>query len=459
MRLTSSFPLLQFLISVFLLTSLAGISPLPDWVTPSILRAEMAYENGSYYDAYFDYRKLWELMPYRADIAEKLAETAIKINNFNEGKQLLEQLADEETLSAKGLLILADIYQQEGNLSKVISTYQKVPDGSVESSIAEANLLKIYISNSDWSNAKKLLDDEPKNLFKLAAVNLFIDPGLVIKEASLPEVLSLRLLAEDLTQEQNNCVSLASTWIRIGQVFAQNSENDLAQAAFREAIKLTPESGVPWAALGGLLAGLGNGGEAEIQQSLNLDSNSFVVNQTAGYVYLKNNKPDVALVYLLKANKMVPDDVETLLLLSQAELILGQYPQALSHWAEAAPLADKPSDVWRDLINFTLENTLFLRENGLPAVRKLLQEAGVSAEDYDLAARVYLALEDPLTAEKYWRYAISHYPMSYISHLHLGIWLAENGFEAEGRNLIKQAAEQDADQEISQKARQWLSSR
>ncbi len=459
MRLTNSFPLFQFLISVFVLTSLAGISPLPGWVNPSISRAELAYENGSYYDAYIEYRKLYELMPYRADIEERLAETAIKINNFDEGIQLLEKMADADTLSAKGLLILADIYQQEGNLLKVISTYQKVTDGTSESSLAKANLLKIYISQSDWTNAKELMDNEPQNFFKQTAINLFIDPGLVVQGASSPDVLSLRLLAEDLTKGKNNRESLASTWIRIGQVFAQNSENDLAQAAFREAVKLTPESGVSWAALGGFLAGVGSGGEAEIQQSLNLDSNSFVVNQTAGYVFLKNNKPDVALVYLLKANKMIPDDVQTLLLLSQAELILGQYLQALSHWAEAAPLADKPSDVWRDLINFTLENPLFLRENGLPAVRKLLQEAGVSAEDYDLAARVYLALEDPLTAEKYWRYAISHYPMSYISHLHLGIWLAENGFEAEGRNLIKQAAEQDADQEISQEARQWLSSR
>jgi tetratricopeptide (TPR) repeat protein len=183
------------------------------------------------------------------------------------------------------------------------------------------------------------------------------------------------------------------------------------------------------------------------------------VNQTAGFVFLQKNNPEVALVYLLKANRIMPDDAQTLILLSRAEMEIGPYRQALIHWAEAAPVSDSPLNVWRDIVTFTLENPLFLRDYGLSAVRKLLQQNDASAQDYDLAARVYLALEDPLTAEKYWRNAIENFPSSYLSHLHLGIWLVEKGSFKEGLEFIQQAADQNVDIGTSQSARQWLNDR
>jgi tetratricopeptide (TPR) repeat protein len=155
----------------------------------------------------------------------------------------------------------------------------------------------------------------------------------------------------------------------------------------------------------------------------------------------------------------MPEDAQTLILLSRGEMEIGQYQQALTHWAEAAQVSDSPSNVWRDIVTFTLENPLFLRDYGLSAVRKLLQQNDVSAQDYDLAARVYLVLEDPLTAEKYWRYAIENYPLNYLSHLHLGIWLVEKGSFEEGLELIQQAADQNVDIGTSQAALQWLNDR
>ncbi len=290
-------------------------------------------------------------------------------------------------------------------------------------------------------------------------MDLFIDPQFVIDNITEEELLPLRLLAEDLGKYQDNPQSLASTWIRIGQFLSQNGENDLAQAAYLEAIKQSPDSGLPWAVLGGFLAGLGKDGESEIQKGLNLDPDNFLVNQTAGFVFLQKNNPEVALVYLLKANRIMPDDAQTLILLSRAEMEIGQYQQALIHWAEAAPVSDSPLNVWRDIVTFTLENPLFLRDYGLAAVRKLLQQNDASAQDYDLAARVYLVLEDPLTAEKYWRNAIENFPSSYLSHLHLGIWLVEKGSFKEGLEFIQQAADQNVDIGTSQSARQWLNDR
>jgi len=459
MRSNRTFPLFFFLISVFILVALSGISPLPQWVILSKQRADLAFDNQSYYVAYSEYEKILKLLPYQMDIQEKAAESALKIGLMDEGKQKLEWLAKEGSLSAHGLLTLAGMYQDEGNFSLALSTYHEVPSASEESVFARKNLFKIYVTQENWIKARESLGDNPESMYKKIALDLFIDPQIVIQSSTEAEFLPLQLLAEDLVKQQDNPSYLSSTWIRIGQALSQHGENELAQAAYQQAIKQSPDSGLPWAFLGGFLASLGKDGEQEIQKSLNLEPDNFIVNQTAGYVFLQNNKPEVALIYLKKANNLIPANAQTLILLSRAEMEIGQYQQALIHWAEAAPLSDSPAQVWRDLVLFTLENPIFLRDYGLPAVRKLLQQDEASADDYDLAARVYLVLEDPLTAEKFWRNAMEKFPLSYLSHFHLGVWLVEKGSYMEGLEFIQLAADQKTDFVTGQKARQWLSDR
>lgn len=434
---------------------------MPGWASQVLDQANRAFENQSYQTAYQQYAQVYRLLPYRSDVKMRLAESALQIGLVDEGRAWLQELAQSDKLSAEGWLSLAALYEKDGNIAQAIVAYQRIPAESSESEAAHSKLLKLFISQQKWSDAQVLAQTYSQNPLLIAGLGLFTSPGeaiQTIRQFALDELLPLQLLTEELITESDP-VAMSAIWIRIGEYFDDREELDLARAAYQHAVDLAPQSGAAWAWLAGFLAHHGLDGGQEIQQALTLDPDGFLVNQTAGYVNLQSNKPEIALIYLQKARRILPDDAQTLLLLSRAELTLGQYPQGLADWLAAAELTDEPDEILRDIVEFTLQNPLFLRDYGLPALRKIMQQESPLPDDYDLAAKVYLSLEDPLTAERYWRTAMGKYPTSYINHLHLGIWLVESGSVDEGMALVRKAAVQTTDESTRLAAQQWLAGR
>ncbi len=80
-----------------------------------------------------------------------------------------------------------------------------------------------------------------------------------------------------------------------------------------------------------------------------------------------------------------------------------------------------------------------------------------SPEILDLAGQVFVALEDDITAERYFNQAIMKDNIYYLAHLHLGTLYARIGSTEKARNHLTIAAQQSEDLAISEQATKILS--
>ncbi len=111
---------------------------------------------------------------------------------------------------------------------------------------------------------------------------------------------------------------------------------------------------------------------------------------------------------------------------------------------------------WKNVITYCLENGIYIQDEALPAVRKALSLEPDSSEILDLAGQVFVALEDDITAERYFTQAVTNDKSYYLAHLHLGSLLARIGSIEKARIHLTTAAQQSEDTSISDQANQIL---
>ncbi len=243
---------------------------------------------------------------------------------------------------------------------------------------------------------------------------------------------------------------------RLGRYYELLDVDFLAEAAFRQAVTLAPDSAIAHANLGRYLSLMGPDGEAEINLALQLDPQNPMVNQLVGEYWLSADHPEIALVYLKKALQLDQQSVDVRILLGYAYNQMGEYPSGLAQWVDAAAISENPEPIWRQIGEFCVQNQIYLREFGVDAIQALLLADPESAQNLDLAGRLYLALEDPFTGEKYLYKAIESSPEYYPAQLHLGAWLISSGRWEDGRKWLESAANQQLDEQTRLQALAYL---
>lgn len=461
-------PSLQIILAgivIILLTIALGISPQPDNVQKALVYAAQYESEGLYTQAIIQYRIASEWQPYRADLREKMAIAAFKMNDLDTALTGLKQIEKENALSSKGWLTLGDIYFQKNNQDLALAAYNKIAVGSPEAEASRKNRLQIYAQSKKWMEAVDYLTTEYENtgddqtLILLAGFEAFQDPQKsleLIQQGQGVYVPELEQILGGLSIVGQDNETKSAQFLKMGQYYESINIGSIAEAAYRFSSEIAPDSAVALASLGRYLSSANAGGEAEIARALELAPDNPIVNQIVGKYWIAQNKPDIALIYLKKTSRLDLQSPENWILLGDTYNKLGDYQTGLQQWVHAAELSQSPEPIWRQIAEFCVLNQVFIDKFGLDAVQKLLLENPVSAENLDLAGRVYLSLDDSYTGEKYLRSAIQQFPEYYPAQLHLGIWLVSSGKYEEGREWIDSAANQTADEVTRKQAVDFL---
>ena len=262
----------------------------------------------------------------------------------------------------------------------------------------------------------------------------------------------LRLLLD----RRSNETELATAWIRLGDYFQLNENLLLAERAFEQAEKTLPTSGIPAAKLALLPEQSQEAQRQNVERAIDLEPENPQVNELVGYFWMKNQKPEIALIYLAKANVLRPKNQQVLSALAQVELDLGNLDQSVKYLEENAQVTPGDPTGWVQMAKFCLSHQYQLREHGLEAIRKAILADEKNVQSLDLAGQIYWELGDTLTASDFFQRALAIDATYPPAQLHYGMWLIQAGQKSEARKLIESAIINSDDPALRQQASEVL---
>ena len=176
----------------------------------------------------------------------------------------------------------------------------------------------------------------------------------------------------------------------------------------------------------------------------NIGENDPIANAMLAEYWYIEKKPELSVIYLHKALELDPNSQYSSVKLSQILSEIGNINEGLKYIKKSA-LQLNTANSWKNVIIYCLENGIYIQDEALPAVRIALGLEPDSPEILDLAGQVFAALEDDITAERYFNQAITKNNAYYLAHLHIGSLYARIGSTEKARNHLTIAAQQRED--------------
>ncbi len=114
---------------LILVVAALGISPQPERLNRSLSLASNYYQEGLYQQALVHYRAALAWQPYRVDIHERLASSAIQVEDLDLALTELQPQAEANRLSPEGWLLLGDLHLRLKHPELALQAYEKIePD-------------------------------------------------------------------------------------------------------------------------------------------------------------------------------------------------------------------------------------------------------------------------------------------------------------------------------------------
>jgi tetratricopeptide (TPR) repeat protein len=455
-------------IAVIIIVSFSLIpTPVPTDIINDAHLAAISVQNNQPYRAISFYEKILEYQPYRLDLIEKMGIEAQKAGENDLAINRLLEVSAKKKLTDPGWLALGKVYDQQGQTDAAENAWLMVTVGSESGKEALDLLLDACIKTDQWQKAVDLLgkwkqsSTSKEYKLRIAEYQFFLDPATFIalyKNYQDNPPFELISAATVISNSTRTIQDQASAWLNAGGYFEDQKEFALAEKAYHQATLKMPSSGLPWAYLALLKQNQDHTGQMEIKQAVSLEPENSHLAILAGRYWQNDNKPDIALLYFQKANQLTPDNAQILRLVGSAELDLNNIQTGLDYLTQAAQLTlDDPAG-WNLITSYCLDHNAFIREVALDAVRKSILADDRNPTSLDLAGQVYWQLGDHLTGKKYLEKALEVNPQYYPSHVHLGVWLIQNGDYADGMSHLQLAANQNMDLATKEQATKILNS-
>lgn len=459
------------LVLVSMLVILTGLilltpAPVPSTVFLNARLANASSEQEQPYRAIAFYQKILEYQPYNIQIPERIGIMAAEAGEDEYAAQLLTEAVSSGVISNRGLYLLGTVFYNQGNFDKAEAAWLQVPADAPEYKDTVSSLVNLYVERDEWLKSVDLLDKAYLNTddshYQEMAImqQLFLSHETAIHltktnadlmQPEFKEIVEQFGMPGEISASQE-----AQNWILAGQYLEKSDQLQLAVKAYEKAIAKVPESGIPLAHLALVRQKLDLDGLKEIKQAIALDEQNPQVNWLAGLFWQNNKKPEIALIYLDKANLLDPGDQQTLLLLGNVEMELGNIKAGLDYFTEAAEVNPGDPQGWLVIAQYCLDHGVYLRERGQEAVRKAIIADEDNPASLDLAGQIYWELGDNLTGRQFLERALEQNPDYPPAQLHLGMWFLQNGDYDQGLKLIQAAATQTKDIKIRDQAQQVL---
>jgi tetratricopeptide (TPR) repeat protein len=371
--------------------------------------------------------------PWRQDLWEMAGILSLKSGNNQTAQTYLQHVNESGHLSAAGLTALGDAAQSADDPQTAIQHWEEALEAGGTPDELHSRLAETYRQLDDLDNAiqhqSELVRINPSD----AASNYTL--GLMLAASQPESALAYLTLAEELDPKlSENTTSVArnirSARIRddqayllvtSGQSLASIEEWDLAVIALSRATELNPEYVDAWAYLGEALQQIGQEGSEQLERALTIDPNSLAANILMGLYWQREERYDLALIYLHTAAQL--DDQNPAL---QAEIgntlgLLGNLTAAESHYQRAVEFSPRDPVYWQSLANFYIKYETKLSDEGLPAARQAVILDQTDPTSLDMLGQIYLLMDSPYIARRFIQRALAIDPNFLPANLHLGL--------------------------------------
>ena len=213
--------------------------------------------------------------------------------------------------------------------------------------------------------------------------------------------------------------------MEVGDLAAKYNHPDIALKAFEKSTEIDGKFAVGWVKIALQKQSMHVDVDNEIELAQKYGENDPIANAMLAEYWYIEKKPELSVIYLHKALEIDPNSQYSSLKLSQILSEIGNINEGLKYIKKSA-LQLNTANGWKSVIIYCLENGIYIQDEALPAVRKALSLEPDSSEILDLAGQVFVALEDDITAERYFSQAILKDNTYYLAHLHIGSLYAQD---------------------------------
>ncbi|MEA4909478.1 MAG: tetratricopeptide repeat protein [Anaerolineaceae bacterium] len=417
--------LLPALLAVFF-----QLSPRPAWIEQKLHAAQVARQAQQPAALARTLNALAAVQPWRSGMWLELAELAQERGDLTAAVNAYQQAGQWGRLSNDQRLALGRALVQVGQPDEALKVWgaQARMAGADEQAYAEIVSLNRALGRLP---AARQAAREWKHTWPLSPVALYqagILDLLDQTQEARRDLEECRRLDEDFAGRVNTLLEAypeqggedAYAYLKAGRALADLGEWDLAAEAFRTSLALEPAYAEAWALLGESRQQLGQDGYPQLQQALELNPRSTLVQVLAALYWRRQGQPERALAYLRQAVTAEPEEPVWQIEMGNTFDNMGDSRLALQYYQKAVALRPRDPVSWRLLAEFSASHGIQLHDVGLPAARQVLALAPAQAESYDLMGSVLLQLNDPLGAERFLHQALRKDAELAAVHLHLG---------------------------------------
>jgi len=272
----------------------------------------------------------------------KLAQALLVNQQRDEAIEVLEELTKEEPMRFETQELLAELYEQKGDIDKALEHYEQglLLDTSEPKNYLRVAVMLLRTKRFDKAvdtmrDARKRFTDLPQITFTLA---------LSLSKAK-QHTEAMTTFAEAQAEAQNTHEELldADFYLEYGAAAEQAGLTDKAAELLKRAIELDPPNaaqaynylGYMWVDRG---ENLDEAGEM-IRKAVEMEPENAAFIDSLGWFYFKKGEHEKALKELLRAaENLKPDDAVVFDHIGDAYLALGKTPEALLYWQKALAL-------------------------------------------------------------------------------------------------------------------------
>jgi tetratricopeptide (TPR) repeat protein len=384
------------------------------------------------------YETAARLLPWRADLYEQAALSALDGQDAARAIALFGFARQKGALSASGQLRLGDAYLLVGKTESALAEWQGLLNDDQARGEASQRLVEAYFSQNQFEAAetalRQWLDFNPGN----PQANYRL--GLLRLTAAAPDARDLLETAANgdpqLAGHANQLIAALDTAAPdsplvyrltvCGRALAAIDEWILSQRTFARAANLDAEYAPAWAWLGESLQHTGDGDAiGALQKAVALSPDAVEFHAMLGLYWQRKSDWAQARAEFIAAARLEPKNPFWQMTLGELSAHLDDLVQALTYYQAAVQLAPDNIQTWRALALFCAEHDASVDDVGLNAALQAFALEPESPQSMDILGRVLMAAGETASAEAMFKKALVLTPQDPALLLHLGLLYLE----------------------------------